>query len=107
MRPFQIYRLKLRWRNCDDPRPWLVVETRPDGVFACFPVSSQCYGQDCFALDPSHPDFAATGLTRACNIICTTLYDLQQGQFVLDGKRQLKGELQGELLSDFRAFAGI
>lgn len=107
MRPFQIYRLKVTWRNCEDARPWLVVEIRPNNVFGCFPVSSQCYGQDCFAVDPSHPDFAATGLTRACNIICTSIYELTASQFMLDGAPQLKGELQGELLSGFRAFAGV
>jgi hypothetical protein len=83
------------------------VQDRPHNVFACFPISSQCYSQDCFALDPNHPDFAATGLTRACHIICTKFYDFQEGQFTLEGRQQLKGELQGELLADFRAFAGV
>jgi len=107
MRPFQIYRIKVKWRNCEDARPWLVVQARPGGVLGCFPISSQCYGQDCFPLDPNHADFSATGLTRACNIICTTIYDLRDAQFTLDGKQQLKGELLGELLRDFRAFAGV
>ena len=107
MRPFQIYRIKVTWKNSEDPRPWLVVQTRPDGVFGCFPISSRCYGQDCFPVDSSHSDFSATGLSGACYIICTTIYDLKQDQFMLDGKQQLKGELAGELLRAFRDFAAV
>jgi hypothetical protein len=107
MRPFQIYRIKVRWGDCDDPRPWVIVQTRPHDIFGCFPISSQCYGECCFALGPSHADFPATGLTRPCNILYATILDLRREQFVLDGKLQLKGELQGQLLRDFRAAAGV
>jgi len=107
MRPFEIYRLKVAWRNCEDARPWIVVQTRPNATFGCFPISSQCYGQDCFPLDMSHPDFAFTGLTRSCFVICTTVYDLHEDQFSVDGTLQLKGELLGEFLRDFRKFAGV
>lgn len=95
------------WRNCQDARPWLVVQIRPNNIFGCFPISSQCYDQHCFLVDTVHADFSSIGLTRACYIIYTTIYDLRLDQFTLDGKLQLKGELQGELLKEFRSCGGV
>ncbi|MCL2647268.1 MAG: hypothetical protein FWD61_09715 [Phycisphaerales bacterium] len=40
-------------------------------------------------------------------IICTRTYDLREDQFELDERRQLKEELLGDLLAEFRAFAGV
>jgi len=58
-------------------------------------------------LSVAHPDFKATGLTRNSYIICTRIYALYPEEFELDGRQQLKGELLGKLLSDFRKFAGV
>ena len=103
MRPFQIYLLQVTWHGCQDARPWLILQARPDDLFGCFPISSQCYGQDCFPIEPSDPECRATGLTRACYVICTRIYDLRWDLFIFNGKPRLKDEL----LWCFREFAGV
>lgn len=108
MRPFQIYRLQVRFNNCEDARPWLVMENRPNDLYACLPISTRNYGSsDVFPLDPAHPDFPATGLTRPCFILCERIFELEGSRFQLDGKQQLKGELLRDLQTQFRRHMGI
>ena len=49
-----------------------------------------------------HPDFLSTGLTKSCYILDDHFFELDVEQF-----RRRRGMLVGELLSDFRAFAGV
>ena len=83
-------------------RPWLVIEVRADGLVDCFPVSSQCYGADCFSLDQGHADFPATGLKKSCYIHDAHIFSIPVGDF---GKR--RGALTNELLSEFKQYAGF
>lgn len=108
MRPFQIYRMKIPFKGCLDPRPWLIIEERPNSVFACLPFSTKHYDvRDLFEIRDTHPNFAATGLSRACFLICEQIQEVHRDRFVLDGRLQLKGQLEEELLVEFRKYFGI
>jgi hypothetical protein len=102
MRPFEIYFASVLWGGCQDERPWVIVDVRPNNRYGCMPLSSHCYRGDCFLLPADHPDFPAAGLKKSCYIHLTTIFEL-------DGARLLrrKGELLGELLTDFRSHAGL
>jgi hypothetical protein len=102
MQPFDIFNATFPWNGCNDTRPWLVIEVRPDGLVDCFPISSQCYHTDCFSLDQGHDDFAATGLTKNCYIHDTHIMSIPAADF---GKR--RGALAGELLNEFKEYSGI
>ena len=94
MRPYEIYYARHRWRRCDDPRPWIIVECRQDTLLACFPISAECYDGDCFLLHGAHPDFPATGLAKDSYIHDKYLIELRPEEL-----RSRKGELTGKLLS--------
>ena len=102
MQPFDIAYATFTWKNCDDMRPWLVVECTPDGSCNCFPISGQDYGGDAFKVDQGDPDFPATGLTKTCYIHDQRFYAVSITAF---GK--CKGVLTGQLLTRFLAHAGL
>ena len=102
MQPYEIFNAAFMWRNCNDMRPWLIVQLRPNGLLGCLPISSECYQGSCFPLPKSHPDFPATGLTKSCYITDDHIYDLSVEAF-----RNRRGELRGELLKEFREFSGL
>ncbi len=102
MRPYEIYYARVVWNGCDDERPWVIVELRPNKKFGCFPISGQCYSGSCFPIDASHTDFAATGLTKSCFVHDDWIIELDASAF-----SRLKGELTGQLLDDFLAFTGL
>jgi hypothetical protein len=102
VRPYEIYYAKHRWRGCDDPRPWVIVECRPNGLLECFPISGECYDGECFPMYGTHPDFAATGLAKDSYIHDKYLIELEPNEFL-----RRKGELTGNLLAEFRKYAGL
>jgi hypothetical protein len=102
MQVWEIYNAIEPWHGCADMRPWLVVEVRPFGLYGCFPFSSECYGGSCFEISHSHPDFAATGLTKSCFIQDSHIIELSSQRF-----SRRRGALTGRLLADFRAFSGL
>jgi hypothetical protein len=102
MRPYEIYYARVTWRACPDERPWLIIDSRPNHVFGCFPISGQSYSGACFPIDSSHPDFSATGLTKSCFIHDASIIEVLSNQFT-----RRKGELTGKLLADFLAYAGL
>ena len=102
MRPYEIYFAKVTWKGCPDERPWVIVEQLPNDLFGCFPISGSCYGESCFPVDESHPDFAATGLTKTSYIHDASVIDLHVSRF-----NRRKGELTNELLADFLDFTGL
>lgn len=102
MRPYEIYYARRPWKGCEDERPWVVIDTRPGGVFGCFPISGQAYGGDAFYVDPTHPDFPATGLTKGCYVHYLSIIELPADQFL-----RRKGEFQGHLLDAFLDAAGL
>jgi hypothetical protein len=102
MQPFEIYLVKHPWNNCEDARPWLVIDLRQGLMVGCFPIATDCYGGSCFFISSSHPDFAATGLDHDSNIHDSHILDVPWGSFI-----KKRGELVGQLLADFRLFSGI
>ena len=102
MNRFDIYDATQQWHGCADRRPWLIVELRPNGIYGCFPIASECYRESCFPLDSSHQDFAATGLMKSCHIIDSHIHDIPLKSF-----HRRRGQLERELLNDFREFSGI
>jgi hypothetical protein len=102
MKPFDIFSATFLWNGCEDMRPWLIVEVRPNQKFACFPSSSASYSGSSFPLDSDHPDFPATGLAKSCYIHDSHLFDLPATCF-----NKQRGVLTGELLAQFRDYAGI
>ncbi len=37
---YEIYNATHRFKNCDDTRPWLIVEIRSDNCYGCLPIAS-------------------------------------------------------------------
>jgi hypothetical protein len=102
MQPFEIFYAAQSWKNCEDERPWLIIDLRPNNIFGCFPISGECYGGQCFFISSSHPDFAATGLAKSSNVDDRYIIELGLGQF-----RRRLGGLTGELLREFKDYAGF
>lgn len=102
MRPYEIFYARHRWLNCDDPRPWLIVDLRGNQLLGCFPISGQCYDGQCFFISRTHPDFPATGLAKDSYIHDKFIIELAVDEFL-----DRKGELTGELLAEFLQYAGL
>jgi hypothetical protein len=102
MHPFDIFYAEFQWKGCNDRRPWLIVETVPNGCFNCFPISTQDYEGNAFKLDQADSDFAATGLTKTCYIHDGPFYSLPATSF-----KKRKGVLTGQLLALFLDHAGL
>jgi hypothetical protein len=102
MQPFDIFFAEFQWKGCNDRRPWLIVELITDGCFDCFPISGQDYGGTAFGLDQTHPDFAATGLSKSCFIHDERFYRLTSACL-----KRRKGVLTGQLLTLFLKHAGL
>lgn len=101
MNPFDIYRAARTWNDCDDARPWLIIDVR-QGVFGCFPFSTKQYSGHCIEIDANHQDFPATGLATSC-----LLYDDRIIEVRRDQMRARKGALQRELLAYVRGETGL
>ncbi len=41
MKPFDIYRIEWPWANCQDARPWLIIDVRLKDKFGCYPIASE------------------------------------------------------------------
>ena len=103
MQPFEIHLARQRWLDCEDARPWLVIRVLPGGDCECFPISGACYGgASCFALSTTDPDFPSTGLSKDCFIHDGHFYLLRPGQFL-----KHRGTLGGNLLAEFKSYAGV
>jgi hypothetical protein len=104
MRPYEIYFAKICWKDCEDERPWLIVDTRGARVFGCFPISSHNYRSDAaFEVLKSDPDFGATGLTKDCFIHHVSIQEIERSQF----RATKKGELTGDMLARFLDESGL
>ena len=102
MKPFDIYLAKVRWRGCDDPRPWLLV--RPGGVgWLCFAISTKDYDSGPFEVAANDAAFPATGLATTSYIYdAESFHELPPNGFI---KRL--GQLEGDLLDRFRKSSGL
>lgn len=98
---FDIYNCSVRWGHGESKvRPWLIV--RVTSQVHGFPISSVCYEMSGFFLDAKHPDFPHTGLKNSCYILDGRAYVIRD-----DELRTRRGRLAGNLLADFRRYAGI
>lgn len=102
MVPYEIYFAAVPWKGCLDQRPWVIVDLRPNDLFGCFPISGQSYGDNCFEIPSSHPDFPKTGLTKTCRVHYTSIFELHRSELL-----RLKGSLTGDLLTQFLTAAGL
>jgi hypothetical protein len=102
MQPYEIFNATYNWKNCTDMRPWLIVELRANGIIGCFPISGECYDGNCFWIDPTHPDFSATGLAKGSCVHDQYIVELSVNQF-----QSRRGELVGKLLDEFPDYAGL
>ena len=104
MQLFEVYNAKYTWMNCDDTRPWIVVDMSiaQDGLIGCFPLSGQCYYGDCFLVEQRHDDFPYTGLSKSCYVHDQRVLDLPFECFSLK-----RGDFRNNLLLDFRRYSGI
>ena len=91
-------------RQSHDRRPWLVIEIRPSRRYLLLPISSATDLFDRiqhFPLDPRHPDFPATGLTKTSYIIGNNAVENDGSAF-----DERLGCLQGNLAKEFIEWFG-
>jgi mRNA-degrading endonuclease toxin of MazEF toxin-antitoxin module len=93
---YEVYDVETKFRESRDRRPAVVIEPpSPSGV----PVALISGAMDLyqgpavhFRLDPTHPDFPATGLKKDCYIAGDEIYTIRPDQLI-----HRRGKLQGEL----------
>lgn len=100
-RVYEIYSAQVKWSDCEDMRPWIVVDLHGESC-GCFPIASECYLGNCFYLDIGDPDFRATGLTKSCHIHYASIIEFSQSRL-----ERRRGELTGDLLARFVKEAGL
>ncbi len=98
----EIYLARFAWKNCEDIRPWVVVQVFANGDLGCIPVSSHCYHGQCYQISAEHPDFKATGLTKTCHVHYDSIIMLQPSNVV-----RHKGTIRGQMLIEFLDAAGL
>ena len=101
MEPFEIYDAEFRFNECDDQRPWLVVDKRKDLV-GCLPISGEHYDAPHFELAPEAVGFDQTGLSKRCYILDERLFEIRQSCFA-----RRRGALVEPILTAFREYAGL
>lgn len=102
MKPFDIYLAEHPWRKSDYARPFLLIRPTDGGAWSCFPMSTKDYDESPFEVNKNDPDFSATGLSDTSYIHDYRYEDVKTEEIL---KR--KGQLEGDLLSRFRAEAGV
>jgi len=102
MNPFDIYNVERVWKNCPDQRPYVIIDVRGDDVFGCFPISTPCYDGNCFFVDMHHADFAATGLSKSCNVQYCSIIEVRRAEF-----RRFRGSFRNQLLQELIDEAGL
>lgn len=90
------------WRTSEDARPFLLVRPLAASAWACFPISTKDYGGDPFEVNQSDRDFRATGLSTTSYI-----YDFRFEEVTADEFLERWGQLEGDLLTRFRAAAQV
>lgn len=102
MLPYDIYEAKYSFNECEDSRPWLIVDERKGELWGCFPISGQCYVGPSFPINCEHESFSETGLRKNCFILDESIYTLNKSHF---GKH--RGRLAGTLLESFLDYSGL
>jgi hypothetical protein len=104
MEPYEVWDAAVPWQDSHDRRPWVIVDSRAPDLYGCFPMSGQAYDPSLcpFMLDPEHPDFQATGLTKKCYVMVSRIHELSSDAFL-----SRRGKLVGDLLDAFLDAAGL
>ncbi|GMV81384.1 MAG: hypothetical protein AMXMBFR7_25680 [Planctomycetota bacterium] len=90
-----VWLCNIPFRNCTDPRPWVVVEANPPH-YKVVPLSASDLRTSWdFPIEMSHPNFRVTGLARDSFAILE-LQDVGQADFM-----KWKGRLEGQLAIEF------
>lgn len=102
VRAYEIFNAKVSWSNCEDMRPWLIVDLRGKEFCGCFPIAGACYRGNCFEVNQGHANFKTTGLTKTCFIHYQSIIDVN-----VSALARHRGCLAEELLDEFKAAAGL
>lgn len=102
MKPYSIYDAKYSWSNCDDARPWLMISEPLGTLIEAFPISGQCYGDNCFFIDSTRAEFGATGLSKRSFIHYGSIIMLP-----IEAVGRHRGTLIGPMLAEFIAVSGL
>ena len=102
-KPYEIYLIPVRLNESSDPRPCVVIYGPVSGMVEVLPISGQMdlfNRAEHFLLTMSHPDFAATGLSKS-GYVLPRIVNVPTAQLL-----KLKGSLKGDLLKDFIFWLG-
>ena len=101
--PCEIYDALVPYRDCKDPRPVIVLEPPSGGKVVVALISGAMdllRGSSVhFKLDPTHPDFVATGLKKECYVAGDEIFTLPVAKLM-----RRRGRLLGELASRFQSW---
>lgn len=104
MGPYEIYYApEVQWNDAKHGHKWVILDKRPNNVFGCFPISSECYRGNCFEVQITHQDFQLTGLHHTSSVHVGSIIELHRDEL----KPNKKGEFVNQLLSDMISFSGI
>jgi len=93
---------RIQLGECNDPRPVVIVDFFPNETVGYFPISTKCYESSCFYIDRDHVNFSATGLPRSSYVLDGQIYTVKK-----DSLFRMMGSLTGELLEQFKKYAGF
>ena len=104
-RQFDIFLARIRFRKCNDIRPCIILYPPKSGTVTVAAISSQerlfAYAQH-FWLEPSHPNFPTTALTRRSYIAVNQIDTIEIGELIA-----FVGRLEGELAREFKDWYGL
>jgi hypothetical protein len=103
MKPLQyeIYDARMKYRNCNDVRPVIIIEVLPNDLATVALISGamDLYQGNPFhfALRMIHPDFTATGLKKDCYVAGDQIFTIETKLLV-----RKRGQLNGDLRLEFQ-----
>jgi len=105
VQPLDIVYAPVRLRLCTDARPCLVLyPPHLDRViFACISGEPDLFDRNLhFRIEPTHPDFPATGLKRRSYVLCDELHEIR----LADILKHL-GRFDDRLAGEFKNWYGM
>ena len=98
---YDIHFARVKWRESESERPWLIVNRTRDGKYHCLPISTKKYDDAGLFIDVSTDDGKATKLTANCYVIYDVIHEIPPDKFT-----RPKGKLSGTLLERFKREEG-
>lgn len=98
-KPLDVYQVRARWGNSDDPRPCLILDP-PNGdivTVALISGAKDLFDRSLhFWIDEEHPDFGHTGLNKSCYVAGDMIRETSVANLL-----RRRGSLTGELKDAF------